>query len=95
MVASVKVPGRVFVFRIVAAAYIAADQADAQMDPAVPDFQAVSTAVRAGCDCLDLIQVGALAGLDLPREYQFSFGFRMIHAHPRQDFLSQEKKLKG
>lgn len=37
----VKVFGRMFIFGTIAAADVSTDQADAQMDPAVADFQAV------------------------------------------------------
>jgi hypothetical protein len=62
MICGVEVPGGVFVFRIVTAANVAANQTDAQVYPAVAGFQAVRAAGCAGGDGLDLIQVGTLIG---------------------------------
>jgi len=63
----VKMFGRVFVGGVVAAANMPADQADAQMDPTTTDFEAVFTALRAGCDLVNLIQMGTFFRDDLTR----------------------------
>jgi hypothetical protein len=56
----VVVPGGMFVPGVIAAAHIAADQADAQMDPGVACFQAVFAALTAGRHRLNLIEMCAL-----------------------------------
>ena len=50
----------VFVWRRVAAADMAARQAEAQMDPRGADAQTVFTAVGAGCHVSDFIQMRAV-----------------------------------
>src|SRR4051794_35548920 len=56
----VKVFGRVLIRRAITAADVAADFAQAQMNPAVTCLQAIFTAFGAGCNWLDLIEVGTL-----------------------------------
>ncbi len=53
----VKMLGRVFVGRHITAADMAADQADAQVDPTPTAFQAVFTPVGAGRDVLNLVEM--------------------------------------
>src|ERR687885_2140760 len=53
VVGSVKVPGGVFVRRVVATPHVPTDLAEAQMHPGVPDPQAVLTAVRARRNLVD------------------------------------------
>ena len=65
--------GGVFVRGVIAAAYVTADQADAQMYPAAAHFQALFTAFCAGHDVLNLIQMGAVRRYDLT-------GFRQMVA---------------
>ena len=56
----VKMPGRMFIFRRVAAADMPARQAHAQVNPAIADFDAIFADARIGLRECDLIQVGAL-----------------------------------
>src|SRR5829696_590658 len=56
----VEVPGRVLVWRLVAASYVPADEALAQVDPGVAHLQALLAALGARGDVPDLIQVRAL-----------------------------------
>ena len=56
----VKVFRRVFVWRRVAAADMAAVHAEAQMHPRGADAQTVFTAVGAGCYVFDLIEMRAV-----------------------------------
>ena len=41
-----KVPGRVFILRVVAAADVTADDAESQMDPLVAEYQTLFTTIR-------------------------------------------------
>jgi hypothetical protein len=52
----------VLVFRAIAAAHVAAAQAEPQMDPSVSHFEAFLAAITAGLHFVDLIQVRALLG---------------------------------
>jgi len=64
-----EMPGSVFVLGVVTAAHVAAGQAQAQMHPGIPNPQAVLTAVGAGCDVLNELDVGALfSTLQKPRQ---------------------------
>jgi hypothetical protein len=56
----VKVLAGMLVFRIIAAAYVAADQAEAQMDPCITLCKAFLAALNTGCDRLYQIEVCAL-----------------------------------
>jgi hypothetical protein len=60
MVHRVKVVGRVLVFGRVAAADMSAAQAQSEMNPGVADLEAIFASLRAGCDVMDLIEMGAL-----------------------------------
>jgi hypothetical protein len=71
MLAGVEVPGGVPVLGIVTATYVTADQAQAQMDPRIPDLQAVLAAPGAGRDVPDLSPVGAF----LRSAIDFGFAF--------------------
>ena len=51
--------GRVGVRRVVAAAYMAADEAQPEVHPATARLQAIFTATRGRCDLTNLIQVAA------------------------------------
>lgn len=53
MMLGVKMFCGVFVFRTIAAADVAAGEAQAQVDPVVADFQAILAAVGAGGDVVD------------------------------------------
>jgi hypothetical protein len=66
MSAVVEVPGGVLVLGIITATYVTADQAQAQMNPGIPDLQAVLAALGAGRDVLNLSRMGAAlnSGLD-------------------------------
>lgn len=59
MLGRVKMLGRVPVGRAIAAAYMAANQANTEMDPPTTGFQALFTALGAGGDLLDLTDMGA------------------------------------
>jgi hypothetical protein len=59
-----KVFGRVFVRRRVAAADVAADEAHPQMNPAPTDFEAILTSLRARRHILNLIDMGTLTAHD-------------------------------
>jgi hypothetical protein len=60
MIRRVKMLGCMFILRRVTTADMSTDQAFAQVDPRVPDFQAVFTAISAGCNLLDLIKMRTL-----------------------------------
>lgn len=60
MSSTVEVLGDVFVLRGVAATHVATSQANPQMHPCVSTCQAFFTAIRAGCDCLYLIEMCTL-----------------------------------
>jgi hypothetical protein len=57
MLRAMKVLGRVFVLRRVAAAHMAAFQAQTQMDPGVTHLQAFLAATRVRSDRTDLIEM--------------------------------------
>jgi hypothetical protein len=54
-----KMFGRVFVFRGIAAAHVTARQAQPQMDPRIARFQALFAAAGVGLHVVDLIQMMA------------------------------------
>ena len=60
MIGGVEVLGGVLVLRGIAATNVATDQADAQMHPAVAQFQAFFTPRRTRCHVANLIQMTAL-----------------------------------
>jgi hypothetical protein len=59
MLGRVKMLGRVPVGRAIAAAYMATNQANTEMDPPAADFQAIFTALGAGGNLLDLTYMHA------------------------------------
>jgi hypothetical protein len=59
VVGGMKVLGGVLVFRRVAAADVAADKAEAEVDPAVARLEAILATVRARGDIVDLVEMGA------------------------------------
>jgi hypothetical protein len=78
MFGGVEMRRRVLVFGIIAAADMPADQADAQVDPAIPGFQAVLAARRAGRHVANLVEMGALFWLWVVSEesvYEFQHDF--------------------
>src|SRR5579864_7020893 len=62
MVAVHKVLGGVSVLRVVAAADVAAREAEAEMDPGVAHLQALLAAIAAGGNILNLIEMRARCG---------------------------------
>jgi hypothetical protein len=54
---SVKVLRSVFVLGVITAAYVAANQAEPQVYPAIAYLEAIFAAVGAGCDFLYLVEV--------------------------------------
>ena len=70
----------VLIFRGIAAAYITADQAHAQVGPAVAQVNAILAHIRVRFPHLDEMQVGAGLLLDLAGESQFEKEFRYIEA---------------
>ena len=59
MFAAVEVLGGVLVFRAVAAAYVAATEAQSQVNPRISRFQAFLTALSAGLNLVNLFYMGA------------------------------------
>jgi hypothetical protein len=59
MLRVMKVLGRMFVLRRIAAAHVAAFQAQSQMDPAIAHFQALLAAASVRSDRPDLIEMRA------------------------------------
>jgi len=59
MPGGVEMFGGVFIRRLVAAAHVPTNTANAQMDPPTPALQAFLAAVSAGFDILDLVEMGA------------------------------------
>jgi hypothetical protein len=57
MVAGVEMLGGVLVLRRVAAANVTTRKTEAQMHPAISDFQTVLTSIGAGCDLTYLIKM--------------------------------------
>ena len=62
MAHAAKMLGGMFIFRRIAASDVAADQAQAQMDPAVAHLNAFGANVRRGVGYFNFIQVFALFG---------------------------------
>jgi hypothetical protein len=60
VVGRMEMPGRVLILRGVTAAHMATGEAEAQVDPAVTDFQAILAAVGAGGDLSYLVEVRTL-----------------------------------
>jgi hypothetical protein len=60
MVRRLKMLGRVLVFGRVTAADMSAAQAQSELNPSVAGLQAIFASLRAGCNVMDLIEVGAL-----------------------------------
>jgi len=60
MLTSVKMLGRVFVFRAVAAADVPAREAQSQVNPIVATLQTLFAAIGMGCNRLDLIKMSTV-----------------------------------
>lgn len=54
--------GRMFIFRRIAAPDMSAGQTNAQMHPAIADFQTILTALGAGCNFVNLVKMGTGLG---------------------------------
>jgi hypothetical protein len=83
--------------RIVAASNVPANQADAQVYPTTADTQAIFTALCAGCDAVNLIQMGTVFRHDLPgvRKPVASFkALRLGHSHLSIGSLGTSKIMK-
>ena len=59
MLGAVEVLGGVLVFRAVAAAYVAATEAQTQVNPRISRFQAFLTALSAGLNLVNFFYMGA------------------------------------
>jgi hypothetical protein len=60
MVGLMKVFGGVLIFRAVAAAHVTASQAQPQVNPIIPHFQAFFTAIPAGTHLVKILQMSTL-----------------------------------
>ena len=75
MLRSMKMLRGMLIFGTVAAADMAAGQAEAEMNPGIPDFEAVLAPIGAGFHFLDFSDVGALGHFRFLSNVSFGWSF--------------------
>jgi hypothetical protein len=75
--------GRMFILRCIAAANVPASQANPQVNPGIPGFQAVLAPLRGRLDVVDLIEMFAACCHFLCSEYGWNRWAHALRQHAR------------